>query len=186
MKFSGQFETTMKSAMKSKDKSYQKDVVLDEIARAIYTDRPSIVEALNNAGIKSSESDSLKTLIDKTAKGLYNNETFRESIPFVIAKDEYSNNTGAAMSALQSGGSSSGGGFNLGALGGILGGVSSVINGVFGSISTAQQKKLEEEKTKQLLYDKLLTTKKNPMPWIIMGGVLLIGGVAIFLTLRKK
>ena len=191
MKFGGSFNKNWSSANGSGNTDFQKDVILDEVSRLIELDRPVVISALKDAGYSISPKAKKKEVIDKTVSALYRSNQFRHDIAkaIVSANDpKYAN----------AGGSASGAGAGAGKVGGGIDPVTAIANasaqlfGIFSSGFASRQEKLrlqqEQERTKQEMYDKLLTEneKTNYLPYIIIGGVLIIGGIVAFFALRNK
>jgi len=80
MKFGGTFQGNFMNATGSQSKDYAKQVLLDEVARLIEFNKQSVISALNDSGHKVSPDASKKTVIDHTAKALYENSDFRNII----------------------------------------------------------------------------------------------------------
>lgn len=190
MKFGGSFNKNWSSADGSGNTDFQKDVILDEVSRLIELDRPVVVSALKESGYKISPKAKKKEVIDKTVSALYRSNQFRHDIAkaIVSANDpKYAN----------AGGSASGAGSGAGKVGGIdpvtaIANATSSLFGIFSSGFASREEKLrlqqEQERTKQQMYDKLLTEneKTNYLPYIVIGGVLIIGGIVAFFALRNK
>lgn len=174
MKFGGDFQSNLASAKASKNKDYAKDVILDEVARIIYLEPMVIAKALNNSGVKTSKNPTKNELIDKVVDNLYDNASFRRNIGNVISQQNppYSYLDPSAIA---------------GAVQAVAEQSTAIVNGIFGAVQRKQELNQEKERTKQLLYDKIFgQEKKNYMPIVLIGGVLLIGGVVLFLALRDK
>lgn len=99
---------------------------------------------------------------------------------------------GSGSSGSGSGGGTASGGLastaGAGASGGIAGAIAGAIGAIFTFGASRQNRKAEEERAKQELYNKLLTDKEqtNWIPVIVIGGVILIGGIVAFFALRNN
>jgi hypothetical protein len=179
MKFGGHFHSNFMNANGSKDAEYKKDLILDEVSRLIEFNRQSVISNLNDAGYKISPDSSKKTVIDYTSKALYENPEFRKG----IAKNIVASNSGFNGAD----GSAGGAGKSASPAGAIAGAIGQSLESIFGFAQASKEYKSEQERTRQQMYDKLLQGEKtNWMPIIIVGSVLLIGGIVVFMTLRKK
>lgn len=168
MKFGGSFDKNWSSADGSGNIEYKKDVILDEIARMIELDKPTVISLLKESGYSVSPKASKKEVINRVVHALYASKQFRSDISKIISnqsKQSYSNFAAA-----------------------IVGAVSGAVDSIFGFAKSSKDAKIEEERTKQQMYDKLLTNneQRNWIPVIVIGGVLLIGGVVAFFALRNK
>lgn len=186
MKFGGSFNKNWSSANGSGNTDFQKDVILDEVSRLIELDRPVVISALKDAGYKVSPKANKKEVIDKTVSALYRSNQFRHDISQAIVSvndPKHSNATGLA-----SGAGAGAGKVGSSAGGGVVGAVAGAISSIFSFGASRQNAKAEEERTRQEMYDKLLTEneKTNYLPYIIIGGVLIIGGIVAFFALRNK
>lgn len=189
MKFGGDFQSNLRSAAISKNFDYTRSVLLDEIARLIDSNPAVVSEALKSSGVKVDKVTKAK-LVDLVSYNLYNNESFRNKIAGIIAnhnKDSYQNADAASVaSGALSTSSGSGKSFDLGLLGAIGGVVGNAMNNVFGLVKARSDRKTQEQQARNELYAKVLgEEKKNYVPIIVIGGVLLIGGVVLVLALRK-
>lgn len=199
MKYGGSFTKNFSSANGSNNKDYQKDVLLDEIARLIEFNKPVVISILKDSGHSISPKSSKKQVVDHVVKALYNSQQFRTDIAKEIAKanqHEFANAIGDwkifnSGDSAQPTGSASGAGQGAGQSGG-KGGMVTAIAGAIGSIftfgSASKNQKAEEERTRQAMYDKLLNVgeEKNWMPIIVVSGILVIGGIVAYFALRKK
>lgn len=200
MKFGGTFNKNWSAANGSGVKDFQKDVLLDEIARVIELDRPKIISLLNESGYKISSSATKKEIIDKTVSALFRSNQFKADITKLIVQTnipKYSNADGQFLDKIKgffSGsksedvpkGSASGAG--AGASGPVAS-IASAIGSIFNFAATSKQQKIQEQQAKQDLYNKLLTDndkKTNWAPIIIIGGVLVAGTIVAIVALRKK
>ena len=200
MKYGGNFYGNFSNANGSQNKDYEKDVILDEVARLIELDRPSIIAILRESGYKLDPKASKKEVIDYTVRALYNKPQFRNDVSALIVKSnaDFSNANDEWFQGLfgkgdtstpSAGGSASGAGKGAGRIGADpISAIAGAIGSIF-SFGTAQKNQnAEEERTRQEMYAKLLgdEEKTNWMPIIVVGGVLLLGGGVTFLMLRNK
>lgn len=182
MKFSGNLNRNFSSANGSRNLDYQKDVILDEVAKLIEYDTPTVIATLKDAGYYNvSPTAPRKEIINIVVDALYRSEQFRHDIAVLVAKTEsgnkFSNGEGTAAEA----------GKDIKLSGGIISAIGGVLESGFGVFKSAQDRKAEEERTRQQMYDKLLAGEKtNWVPIIVIGGVFLIGGIIAFVTLRNK
>jgi hypothetical protein len=194
MKYGGNFYGNFSNANGSQNKDYTKDVILDEVARLIELDRPSIIAILRESGYKLDPKASKKEVINYTVRALYNKPQFRNDVSALIVKSntDFSNANGEWFQGLFGKGDTSTPSTEGGAGAGAGAGAASAIAGAIGAIFTFgtanKNQKAEEERTRQEMYAKLLGNeeKTNWTPIVVVGGVLLLGGVVAFLTLRNK
>lgn len=178
MKFGGSFSKNWSSANGSGNTDFQKDVILDEVSRLIELDKPMVISALKESGYKISPKASKKEVIDKTVSALYRSNQFRHDISNAIVSVNDPKFANAEGSASGAGAKASG----------VVGAVSTAISSIFNFGASKQNAKAEEERTRQEMYNKLLTEneKTNYLPYIIIGGVFIIGGIIAFFALRNK
>jgi len=201
MKFGGNVYSNFSNAIESKDFDYKRDVLLDEIARLIETDKSAVILILKDAGYKVDTKTSKKEVIKKVSHALHNNKQFQLDVAKEIVKEnshtDFSNAEGKFKEWFSNlGNKNNDGGGSAGGAGGgaskVGGDPISAIAGAIGAIfqfgASSKNKKSEEEKTKQELYNKLLgdNEKTNWLPIIIIGGVLVIGAIVTVIVLRNK
>lgn len=209
MIYGGNLMSNFAGSVMSKDYSMTKDVILSKLHRLIKDDKSILIEALKKSGISVKDNVSDKELINKSVDALYDNKSFRIVFANLIAYEspEYSKASGNfdfskigdwISSADKAGvGSDSvnlgsdavskiGGG---GATGGVVGAIAGAVDSIFGFASSKTQQKTQREADKNKLISQLLQEeekKTNWLPVVIIGGVLLVGGLVAFATLRRK
>lgn len=99
MRYGGNFMLNFDAAVKSKDLTYQQDVILDEIAELIKTNPQIVEKVLRQSGVRLSVSTSKSELIDKTIDNIYTNIELQKNLSALLAyknlhKAEYSNADG--------------------------------------------------------------------------------------------
>ena len=156
-------------AINSQDNDMAKDVLLSEIHKVLDKNPEVLIDALNNSEIATPSTISKRELIHKVVEALYENEKFRENISkFVIEgnEQESSNFVGAIIATA---------GTTIGA----------IFKGVQNKNQTKAQKEADKRKlTASLLEDK--PKKTNYLPIIIISGVLLVGGIVAYVSLKQK
>lgn len=187
MKFGGSFNSNWSNAIGSKNTDLQRDLILDEVGRLIETDRPAVISALKDSGYTISPSASKKEVINKTVSALYRSKQFKLDVAKAIAAGndpKFANSNGSDLDKAKGLAS----GAAAGASGGVVGAIAGAIGAIFTFGSSRQNRKAEEERAKQELYNKLLTDKEqtNWIPVIVIGGVILIGGIVAFFALRNN
>ena len=169
MIYGGNMMSNFSGAINSQDNDMAKDVLLSEIHKVLDKNPEVLIDALNNSGIATPSTISKRELIHKVVEALYENEKFRENISkFVIEgnEQESSNFVGAIIATA---------GTTIGA----------IFKGVQNKNQTKAQKEADKRKlTASLLEDK--PKKTNYLPIIIIGGVLLIGGIVAYVSLKQK
>lgn len=169
MIYGGNMMSNFSGAINSQDNDMAKDVLLSEIHRILDKNPEILIESLNNSGIATSSKISKKDLIHKVVEALYESEKFRNEISKYIIKgneEESSNVVGA-----------------------IVAGSLATINSIFSGVQNKNQNKAQKEADKRKLELALLTKenkKTNYLPIVIIGGVLLIGGIVAYISLKKK
>lgn len=175
MRYAGNFLANIYKANNTKNRSLQKDMVFSELSELITENPDKVLEALHESGEKVSPNMSKKEIIDAVVKAFYSNESFRTQVGYLIGQyiivkgegQEYSNGTGEAIA---------------GAVTGVVTAVSDIWTG-------DQDQKIEKERTRQLMIEKVFGTdnkNKNIVAIVAVAGVLVIAGVVIYLTLRQK
>ncbi len=213
MRYGGNFMTNFSSAEGAGDKKLQRDMFFDEVAFMIKTYPNIVAGALKNSGVEIQDGFTMRELIKKTVRALYRNEKFRYEFANLIvavytgamantialvqhqnSSQQYSNSAGSLDSgqqvsnAINTTASSTGSGASGGIVGLIIGAVVGITTS---SLNYASAKKLadaEEEKAQAMIISKLLGNNEKGINWIpiiILGGVLLIGGIAVYFTLKK-
>ena len=190
------------AAVKSKDLTYQQDVILDELAHLI-KQNPRIVEkALKSSGVQVSSNASLAELIDGVSANIHTNIQLQSILSGLIAqknhtKAEYSNfsmddlkgvfskatSTDTTTQASQAGAPK----VSVGA--DPISAIAGAIGTAFSFAAANQQKKANQELAKAKLYEKIFgdsQQKKNWVPIVIISAVLIIGGVVAYVSLKKK
>lgn len=169
MIYGGNMMSNFSGAINSQDNDMAKDVLLSEIHKVLDKNPEVLIEALNNSEIATPSTISKRELIHKVVEALYESEKFRDNISkFVIEgnEQESSNFVGAIIAAA---------GTTVGA----------IFKGVQNKNQTKAQKEADKRKlTASLLEDK--PKKTNYLPIIIIGGVLLIGGIVAYVSLKQK
>ncbi len=169
MIYGGNMMSNFSGAINSQDNDMAKDVLLSEIHKVLDKNPEILIDALNNSGIATPSTISKRELIHKVVEALYESEKFRDNISqFVIEgnEQESSNFVGAIIATA---------GTTIGA----------IFKGVQNKNQTKAQKEADKKKLEAfLLEDK--PKKTNYLPIIIIGGVLLIGGIVAYVSLKEK
>jgi hypothetical protein len=205
MRFQGNIIENLYSARRAKDSALLKELILDKTSELIDKQPKSIIKALKKSNIRVSDNANKMQLIDLASKNLYENRIFQKNLAVTIATDgiaqdsEYANSTGQGfdLSGLLGGlggggGDAAAGGGGAAAGGGGAAGIISSVADMVGSIgqfgASRNQLKLEEQKSKAAMYEKVFGAKKktNWLPIVIIAGVLLIGGVVVWRVTANK
>jgi hypothetical protein len=181
--------------------------LMRKIADLIDENPSSVASALEYSNTFFKYPYTEKELVDTTAHALVNDPLFRENISVVIAYDENNllrsdfSNIGGKKTKLDAGKETGEFAKTVGkhtaswSGGGVIGLiVGAVVGAVDASFSLGRKKKeaqRQEEIAKMELYAELFDKKKkrNKNWWIpvaVVGGVLVLGGVAVFIALKKK
>lgn len=164
MRYYGEeFMSNFTGAVKSGDRDFQQDMVLDRIAHILSENPEKIRAALKKAGTDTSSDK--KDIIAKTSQQLYINPIFQHEVAKMIHDREFFNSAGA-----------------------IIGSVSAALAPVANIFSAKQEQKVEQERTRQQLLEKVYgdQNKRNYIPVIAVGSVLLIATIVVIYTLRSK
>lgn len=168
MIYGGNMMSNFNGAINSEDNDMAKDVLLSEIHRILDKNPEVLIEALNNSEIATSSTISKRELIHKVVEALYESEKFRENISkFVIEGNESYNN----------------------AVGAIVAGALTSVNAIFKGVQNKNQTKAQKEADKKKLLASVLEDKPkktNYLPIVIITGVLLIGGIVAYVSLKEK
>jgi hypothetical protein len=169
MIYGGNMMSNFSGAINSQDNDMAKDVLLSEIHKVLDKNPEVLIDALNNSGIATPSTISKRELVHKVVEALYESEKFRENVSkFVIEgnEQESSNFVGAIIATA---------GTTIGA----------IFKGVQNKNQTKAQREADKRKlTASLLEDK--PKKTNYLPIIIISGVLLIGGIVAYVSLKQK
>lgn len=188
MRYEGDFISNFNGALNSGDIEFQQDLILDQVANLIDKNPKAVQLALQKSNVKSGPSK--RDLIDATSKNLYSNPYFQKELALQIGlaggvSKNYSNVKGDNDS--EDTGDKKSAGLVVSS---IASAVSSISTAIGNTTAAKQQKKVEEEKTKQALLEKIFgesgNKKKNLLPVVIIGSVLLIATVVLVITLRDK
>ena len=169
MIYGGNMMSNFSGAINSQDDDMAKDVLLSEIHKILDKNPEILIEALNNSEIATSSTISKRELIHKVVEALYESEKFRDNISkFVIEgnEEESSNFVGAIIAA-----------------------AGTTIGAIFSGVQNRNKSKAQKEADKKKLVASLLEDKPkktNYLPIIIIGGVLLIGGIVAYVSLKQK
>ena len=186
MIYGGNLMSNFAGSIITGDSDMTKGVVLTQIYRLIDKDPKTLIKALKDSGVSIDEKTSVANLIDKSVDSLYENEKFKIELAKVLSVEGYSNGDGDAIEAGTDAISKIGGG---GATGGVVGAIAGAIDSIFGTVGKFKQAKADKDSDKRALQAMLLQggeKKTNWLPVIIIGGVLLIGGIVAFVSLRNK
>ena len=169
MIYGGNMMSNFSGAINSQDNDMAKDVLLSEIHKILDKNPEVLIEALNNSGIATSSTISKRELIHKVVEALYESEKFRDNVSkFVIEgnEQESSNFVGAIIAT-----------------------AGTTIGAIFSGVQNRNKNKAQKEADKKKLVASLLEDKPkktNYLPIIIIGGVLLIGGIVAYVSLKEK
>lgn len=181
MRFHGNVIENLQAAAKSQDKILIKEILVDEMANIIESNPKEMIKTLRHSKVDISDSASKENLISAASYNLYNNPIFQKNLAVTLVMKGSASSHDYASSNGDTGKVASGGGADP---------VSAIANAI-GSIAnwgaSATDLKAEEERTKGKLYEKIFGEKQktNWMPIIVVGGVLLIGGIVAYITLKK-
>jgi hypothetical protein len=169
MIYGGNMMSNFSGAINSQDNDMAKDVLLSEIHKVLDKNPEILIDALNNSGIATPSTISKRELIHKVVEALYESEKFRDNISqFVIEgnEQESSNFVGAIIAT-----------------------AGTTIGAIFKGVQNKNQTKAQKEADKKKLLATVLEDKPkktNYLPIIIIGGVLLIGGIVAYVSLKQK
>jgi hypothetical protein len=156
-------------AINSQDNDMAKDVLLSEIHKVLDKNPEVLIDALNNSGIATPSTISKRELIHKVVEALYESEKFRENVSkFVIEGNEQDSSN---------------------FVGAIIATAGTTIGAIFKGVQNRNKTKAQKEADKKKLLASLLEDKPkktNYLPIIIIGGVLLIGGIVAYVSLKQK
>lgn len=179
MRYQANISENLVNASKSQDHELVKDVVLDQVVYMIKDNPQSLIEALRFSNVSIGDNATEAEIASKVSHALYNNTVFLEQLSKLMVQNEaqpvrpeYSNAGADPITA------------SMNALSAIQG----TFKEALGIASKAQEKKIEEEKTKQLLYARLFgeEEKTNWIPIIAITGVLIIAGIVVWRVTKKK
>ena len=177
MRYEGNFKTNFMNAIGSNDVELQKDMLLDEVASLINSDIALVADALNKSGVKISQSYSKREIAEKVSSALHGNKDFQNNIAVLIAKKKASFKNADGVSVA------------VDPVSIIAKSLSDIFGNIGDVVGSVQERKSEQEKTKQALLGKIFggdSQKINYTPLIIVGGVLLIGGIIAAVVLKGK
>lgn len=194
MIYGGNMMSNFSGAINSQDNDMAKDVLLSEIHKVLDKNPEVLIEALNNSGIATSSTISKRELIHKVVEALYESKKFRDNISKIIIQnneqESYNNltgqNVGKVTSSISDAGPKIGGGA---AGGGVVGAIAGAVDSIFGTVGKFKEAKTQKQDAKNKLLAGLLEDKPkktNYLPIIIIGGVLLIGGIVAYVSLKEK
>jgi hypothetical protein len=168
MIYGGNMMSNFSGAINSQDNDMAKDVLLSEIHKVLDKNPEILIEALNNSEIATPSTISKRELIHKVVEALYESEKFRENVSkFVIEENESYNNV----------------------VGAIVAGSLTAFNQIFKGVQNKNQTKAQKEADKNKLLASILEDKPkktNYLPIIIISGVLLVGGIVAYVSLKEK
>ena len=178
MIYGGDLMSNFAGSMKHEDSEMTKDVILSKVSKLIEQEPNKLIKALKDSDVSIEESTSVVNLIDKTIDSLYSNEKFRGEIAklFIISSPKFSNIDGVSTPDVTVGSDP-------------VSAIAGAIGSIFSFGTSIKQSKTQEESDKRRLQMQLLQgdeKKTNWLPIVIIGGVLLIGGIVAFISLRGK
>jgi hypothetical protein len=183
MRFHGDIAQNLNNAVAANDDDLVRQIVADEITTLIVTNPSEVAKALRSANVRISENASRDKLIDASSYNLYNNPIFRKNVAVMISMKGTNQVPTESDYASQNGETEDKKG-----RGQVVSTISNLIGSGFGLVTSSKELKAEEERTRAQMYDKIFgeRKKRNWTPVIIIGGVLVVGGIVAYLTLRKK
>jgi hypothetical protein len=169
MIYGGNMMSNFSGAINSQDNDMAKDVLLSEIHKVLDKNPEVLIDALNNSGIATPSTISKRELIHKVVEALYESEKFRENVSkFVIEGNEQDSSN---------------------FVGAIIATAGTTIGAIFKGVQNRNKTKAQKEADKKKLLASLLEDKPkktNYLPIIIISGVLLIGGIVAYVSLKEK
>jgi hypothetical protein len=190
MIYGGNMMSNFSGAINSQDNDMAKDVLLSEIHKVLDKNPEVLIDALNNSGIATPSTISKRELVHKVVEALYESEKFRNNISKIIIQgneqESYNNGDGKGVSSIMEGVSKTGGGA---ASGGVVGAIAGAVDSIFGTIGKFKEGKNQKEADKNKLLASILEDKPkktNYLPIIIISGVLLVGGIVAYVSLKEK
>jgi len=179
-----------------------------KIADLIDRNPSSIASALQHSNTFFKYPYTQEELVDATAEALIEDPLFRKNIAVIIACDDNNllkdvdfSNLGGKDSRIDSGKATgdfaktvathSGAWSSMGWIGNIIGAVVGVIDASFGLASKNKRAESAKEVARAEIYTELFDKKKKKdknwwIPAVVVGTVLILGAVAVFITLKKK
>jgi len=187
MRYYGNFAENIINAYKSQDKELLKELVYDENARLIEMNPELVVNALKESNVDVSSDASKLDLIGMSAYNIVNNPIFQRNLEVAIAEgQDYDIPNKDRFSNAEAGAEGSGG---EGGSGSMVTAIAGAVGSIFEFGTSTQNLKSEEEKAKAAMYSKIFgeQKKRNYMPYIVVGGVLLIGALVVWrVTANRK
>jgi hypothetical protein len=188
MIYGGNMMSNFSGAINSQDNDMAKDVLLSEIHKVLDKKPDVLIEALNNSEIATPSTISKRELIHKVVEALYESKKFRDIISQIVIEnnESYNNGDGKGVSSIMEGLSKTGGGA---ASGGVVGAVSGAIDSIFSTVGKFKEAKTQKQSDKAKLLASILEDKPkktNYLPIIIITGVLLIGGIVAYVSLKEN
>lgn len=186
MRFQGDIVHNLTNAIQAKDENLAREMLNDELATIIEHNPNELANALRNSKVSVGDSPSKEELVNLTSYNIVNNPIFQKNVAVMFSM-KGSNQTPTDSDYASASGDMSSGGGDGGGSGGTVGAVSAAIGEIFKFGTSFNTLKSEEEKTKASLYAKVFGEgkKTNWMPVILIGGVLLIGGIIAYVSLKK-
>lgn len=181
------------------EKYSDSNYVLKKISHLIKHNPELVIECLRRSNLFIENPNNRIELVEKVSFALANKKRFLNCISLVISDIElndfyygsnnsYLNSDGknAKDTAKTIGSSTASGAQSGGIFGVIAGAIIGTITASFDFAKNKNKAKINEEQYKrQLMNDIYDEPKTNWTPIIIVGGVLLVGGIVAFLTLKK-
>ena len=204
MIYGGDMMSNFAGSMFAKDKDMTKDVILSEVHKLLDKNPDVLIATLRESDVKAKDSYSKEELISIVVDNLYDNDKFRKNVSKLIEngyKSNYSNADGKFMDKLKgifSGGGDTPGGTGTDAIskigggatsGGVVGAIAGAVDSIFGTVGKFKEAKNQKEADKQKLIQSMLADskpKRNYLPIVLISGVLLIGGIVAYVSLKKK
>ena len=182
--------------------------IVKKIADLVDRNPSSIVSALQHSNTFFKYPCNEKELVDAIAEGLVYDPLFRKNISILIVCDEHNllddvdfSNIGGKDARIDSGKATgdfaktvvthTGAWSSMGWIGNVIGAVVGVIDASFGLASKKKKAESAKEIARAEIYTELFDKKKKRdknwwIPAVVLGSVLILGGVVVFITLKKK
>lgn len=203
MIYGGDMMSNFAGSMFAKDKNMTKDVILSEVHKLIDKNPDVLIATLKESDVKVKDRYSKKELISLTVENLYDNDKFRMNVSKLIGggySSNYSSADGKFIDKLKgifggsdststdakSDGNSTAPKVNIGA--DPISAIANAVGSIFGTVGKFKEAKTQKEADKQKLIQSMLddsNKKRNYLPIVIISGVLLIGGLVAYVSLRK-
>jgi len=150
-------------------------IALLKLGSVIKSDKQKVVRILRESGVKVPDSTPRAKLSLIISKEMFTNDKMNRKLDDLFVSKGFSNADGDDDDDTEVKTKSTKGGG-----GGWLGAISGIFGGVMGAVNQKQVLKQQQAQAHQQMMSALTKQKTDYLPYIVIGGVFIIGGIVVF------